>query len=110
MSHPCISLAKIKFAVISGGAGDVAAVAAVAGKKIRCLGYYIRQSAAGTVRFESGAGNTALTGVMVTTTGDLVVQDGFCPWGLFETAAGEALSIEAGTAAVMGYLQYQEIG
>jgi len=111
MHHPSQSLAPVKFAVItSAGAGDVEAVAAVAGKKIRVLAYYIRQSAAGTVRFESGAAGTALSGVMVTTTADLVVQGNYCPMGLLETAAGASLSIEAGTAAVMGHLTYQEIG
>lgn len=107
----CISNALVKYAVItSSGAGDVTAVAAVAGKKIRVLSYYIRQSAAGTVRFESGAGGTALSGVMVTTTADLVVQGEYSPVGHFETAAGALLNIEAGTAAVMGHLTYQEIG
>ena len=101
---------QIKRAVItSAGAGDVQAVAAVTGKKIRLISYYIRQSAAGTVRWESAAGGTALSGVMVTTTADLVLSD-YSPYGLVETAAGEALSIEAGTAAVMGYCTYQETG
>lgn len=105
-----ISTAPVKRAVItSAGAGDVSVVAAVAGKKIRVLQFYVRQSAAGTVRFESGAGGTALTGVMVTTTADLVVDGGFNPCGHFETAAGQALSIEAGSAAVMGWCTYQEI-
>lgn len=108
--NQCIAGAQVKYAIISGNAGDVAAVAAVAGKKIRCLSYYIRQSAAGTVRWESGAGGTALSGVMVTTTADLVVNAEFSPVGHFETAAGAALSIEAGTAAVMGHLAYQEVG
>lgn len=110
MNHPSISLAQARFAVISGNAGDVTAVAAVTGKKIRVLSYYIRQSAAGTVRFESAAGGTALTGVMVTTTGDLVVEGAFNPMGHFETVAGELLNVEAGTGAVMGHLTYQLIG
>jgi hypothetical protein len=109
-THPCISGAQVKRAIISGSAGDVSAVAAVTGKKIRCVQFYIRQSAAGTVRFESAAAGTALTGVMVTTTADLVVDGGFNPYGHFETVAGEALSIEAGVGAVMGWLCYQEIG
>lgn len=109
MSHPCISGAEVKRAIISGGAGDVAVVAAVTGKKIRLISAYIRQSAAGTVRFESGAGGTALSGVMVTTTADLVVDLPVNMFGHVQTAAGEALSIEAGTAAVMGLCTYQEI-
>lgn len=109
LSHPCVSSAQVKYAVISGSAGDVEAVAAVAGKRIRVLQFYIRQSAAGTVRFESAAAGTALTGVMVTTTADLVVQAEFCPVGLFQTVAGQALSVEAGTGAVMGWAVYQEV-
>ena len=108
---PPSSGAQVRYAVItSAGAGDVEAVAAVTGKKIRVLSYYIRQSAAGTVRFESGAAGTAMSGVMVTTTADLVVNGDYNPCGHFDTAASAALSIEAGTAAVMGHLAYQLIG
>jgi hypothetical protein len=110
MSHPCISNAEIKRAVItSAGAGDVAIKAAVTGKKIRLISAYIRQSAAGTVRFESAAGGTALSGVMVTTTADLVIDLPVNMFGHVQTAAGEGLYIEAGTAAVMGFATYQEI-
>src|SRR5688572_25172067 len=94
-----ISNTPIKRAVISGNAGDVEAVAAVSGRKIRCLHYYIHQSAAGTIRFESGAAGTALTGVMVTTAEGLVLKDSHVA-GLFETLAGQSLSIEAGTGNV----------
>lgn len=109
MTHPCISNAQVKFAAISGGAGDTTVVAAVAGKKIRVLSYYIRQSAAGTLRWESATGGTALTGVMVTTTADLVASAEFNPFGHFETVAGQLLNLEQGTAAGMGHLCYQEI-
>ena len=107
--HPSVSNIPIKRAIISGGAGDIAVVAAVAGKKIRVLQFYIRQSAAGTLRWESGAGGTALTGVMVTTTADLVCESGFCPVGCLETVAGQALSLEAATAGAMGWVVYQEV-
>lgn len=109
MNHPCISSSPVKRAVISGNAGDVTAVAGVTAKKIRVLSFYIRQSAAGTVRFESATAGTALTGVMVTTTADLVVEGTLNPFGHFETVAGELLNIEAGTSAVMGWLTYQEV-
>lgn len=110
MKHPSISSAQVKRAIISGTAGDVSVIAAVTGKKFRVLSFYVRQSAAGTVRFESAAGGTALTGVMVTTTADLAIECAFNPFGHFETTVSEALSIEAGTGAVMGWLTYQEIG
>lgn len=107
---PAASSAQVRYAVISGSAGDVEVVAATTGKKIRLLSYYIRQSAAGTVRFEGGAAGTALSGVMVTTTADLVISADFHPYGHLETAAGVSLSIEAGTGAVMGHATYQLIG
>lgn len=110
MSHPSISIAQVKRALISNAAGDYTVVAAVTGKKIRVISFYIRQSAAGTLRFESAAGGTALTGVMVTTTGDLVCQADHNPYGHFETVAGELLNLEIGTGAAMGFLTYQEIG
>lgn len=106
---PPTSGAQVRYAVISGGAGDTTVVAATAGKKIRVLSYYIRQSAAGTLRFESATSGTALTGVMVTTTADLVCQGDYNPAGHFETVAGELLNLEQGTAAGMGHLTYQLI-
>lgn len=109
MQHPCISQSQVKRAVISSTAGDFTVVAAVAGKKIRVLSFYIRQSAAGTLRFESTAGGTALTGVMVTTTADLVCEGSFNPFGHFETVAGQLLNLEIGTGAAMGWLVYQEV-
>lgn len=106
--HAGISTSAIKRAVIDGNAGDVAAVAAVTGKAIRCIHYCLTQTAAGTVRFESGAGGTALSGQMTTTAENLTLQDSH-EAGLFQTAQGEALSIEAVTGGVDGYLLYQEV-
>jgi hypothetical protein len=109
MNHPCISGSQVKRAVISNAAGDLTVVAAVTGRKIRVLQFYIRQSAAGTLRFESGTSGTALTGVMVTTTADLVCEGSLNPFGHFETAAGTLLNLEIGTGAAMGWLTYQEV-
>lgn len=107
--HRSVSEEEVKRAIISGTAGDVAVVAAVPGKRIRVISFYLRQSAAGTVRFESAAGGTALTGVMVTTTGDLVINPGVNESGHFQTVVSEALYIEVGTGAVMGWVCYQEV-
>jgi hypothetical protein len=96
--------------ITQAGAADTTIVTPSAGQKVRVLQFYIRQSAAGTVRFESTQGGTALTGVMVTTTADLVVDSGFNPAGHFETVAGELLNLETGTAAGMGWITYQLIG
>lgn len=106
-----ISAAPVKFAVIdNAGSGDNTIVSAVPGKKIRVISYVM--VAAGTVntRFESGAGGTALTGVMnwVANTG---AAGGYNPTGHFETRVGELLNLElSGAVSVDGHMSYQEVG
>lgn len=109
ISHPCISLVQVKRASFSGNAGNIAAVAAVTGKKIRVLQIYLRQAAAGTVQFQSST-TSNLSGAMTTTTADLEIAADLNVFGHFETVAGEQFTIAAGTAAVQGWLCYQEIG
>ena len=100
----------VKYAVIDNAtAGDNSIVAAVDGKKIRVLSYALVAAAAVTVRFESGAGGTALTGQM-----SFAANGGVsCPFnegGWFETAAGAALNLELGGAvSVDGHLSYIEV-
>lgn len=99
-----------KFAVIHHNTnGDNTIIAAVAGKKIRVLDIVIIAAGTTTVRFESGAGGTALTGQM-----SLVAQSGlapgFCPVGHFETAAGSLLNLELSAAVfVDGWIVYVEV-
>lgn len=86
--------------------GDNTLVAAVAGKKIRVLSVTLIASAAVNVRFESGAGGTALTGQM-----NLAANGGFSaahePYGHFETAVGALLNLElSGAVSVDGWLVY----
>lgn len=101
---------KILRAAISGAtSGDNTLVAAVAGKKIKVLGLFLVAVTAVTVRFESGAGGTALTGVMsIGATGTLVlpmVSDLNTPW--FQTADGALLNMElGGSVQVSGALIY----
>jgi hypothetical protein len=100
-----------KFAVISATTdnGDVSLVAAVSSKKIRVLSYTLVADAAITIRFESGAAGTALSGTMplIANTG---IASGFCPVGHFETAVITALSLEmTGTGNVYGHLTYVEV-
>lgn len=93
----------------SSGSGDNTLVAAVAGKKIRV--YQIVLIAAGTVtiRFESGAGGTALTGQMPLTV-STGFSSGWCPVGHFETAVGALLNLElSGAVSVDGWMLYGEI-
>ena len=97
----------VKYAVISAGAGDNSIVAAVTGKKIRVIQYTLTcDTADATYRFESGAGGTALTGVIPMADNGAV--SAMCEQGLFETAAGAALSLEATAGAFYGHCAYVE--
>lgn len=96
-----------KFAAVNAANGDNSIVAAVAGKKIRVLSGLLVAGAIASVRFESAAGGTALTGVMVCVASS-VLPFPFNPLGHFQTVAGEALSLEA-TADVDGWITYIEV-
>ena len=78
--------------------GDNTLVAAAgAGNKIRVLAAFLVSAGTVNVRFESGAGGTALTGQM-----NLVANTGFVlpynPKGWFETAANTLLNLELSAA------------
>lgn len=94
--------------VNTGTAADHSLVAAVTGGRIRVVALAV--TAAGTapaIRFESGAGGTALTGVMLPTSGSVVVLP-YNPTGWFETASGAALSMEVGgtSPSIQGVVEY----
>lgn len=103
---------QVKYAPIDAAtSGDNTIVAAVASKKIRVLSAFLvnGHTAAQTVRFESGASGTALTGQMV-----LPANGGFVlphnPHGWFETTAGALLNLElAGATTVDGAISYIEV-
>lgn len=89
--------------------GDNTLVAAVTGKKIRVTSMFLVASAAVNVRFESGAGGTALTGQM-----NLIANTGFVlpfnPEGWFQTAVATLLNLElSGAVSVDGSLTYIEV-
>lgn len=89
--------------------GDNQVVAAVAGKKILVLGFFLVAAGAVTARFESGAGGTALTGQMVLAANSQLSVP-YNPAGWFETAAGAALNLELSAAtSVDGALVYVEV-
>ena len=99
-----------KFAVISGAtSGNNTVVAAVADKKIRVLALFAVAITAVTVRFESAADGTALTGVMsIGATGGMVLP--YNPVGWFETGSNALLNMELGGAVqVSGCLTYVEV-
>lgn len=100
-------LSDIKRAVIDHASnGDNTLVAAVTGKKIRVLQFVIVSAGSVTVRFESGASGTALTGQMTLATGG-GVSSGWNPAGHFETVAGALLNLELSAGvSVDGYLTY----
>mgnify|MGYP001579724226 CR=1 FL=1 len=100
----------VRYAVINAaGSGDNTLVAAVVSKKIRVLSLFYLASGTVTVRFESGAGGTALTGQMqhIAQTGAVLP---FNEDGWFETAAGALLNLELNSAvSVNGSLSYIEV-
>jgi hypothetical protein len=101
----------VKYAVVAAASsGNNTLVAAVAGKKLRVVaGHLTMTGAAVTIRFESGADGTALTGLMTPLQGTSIALP-FCPVGHFETAAGVLLNLELGGAqAVAGWVVYVEV-
>lgn len=103
-------MANTKYAVIDhAGSGDNTIVAAVASTKIRVTSLFLVASAAVTVRFESAAGGTALTGGMQLAANG-VLSLPYNPEGWFETVAGELLNLElSGATSVDGGLTYNEV-
>ena len=100
-----------KFAIIDGAtSGDNTIVAAVAAKKIRVLALHLTMTGTlVTIRFESAASGTALTGQMGPLAGHSITLP-FNPVGWFETVAGELLNMElSGEQSVDGCLVYVEI-
>jgi hypothetical protein len=97
-----------KRAVIDNAvSGNNTLVAAVTGKRIRVLSLVaVMTGTAVTIRFESAADGTALTGQMQPSAGGGFVLP-FNPVGWFETAASELLNMElSGAQSVDGVLQY----
>lgn len=96
--------------VISGAtSGDNTLKAAVTGKKIRVLSLFLVAADAVTVRFESAAGGTAISGLMT-----MIASTPFVlphnPAGWFETAESALLNMELGGAIqVSGAFTYQLI-
>lgn len=100
-------------AVISGTAtGDNTLVAAAAdGIQTKVLALYLRVAGAVAIRFESGAGGTALTGVMTfNAAGEYLIWPTAMPgFHWIETAANTLLNMElSGTVQVSGILIYYQ--
>lgn len=96
----------VNVSINAGSSGDNTLLAAVANRRIIVHQLFIVAAGAVNVRFESGAGGTALTGQM-----PLVASSGFVlPFseaGWFETAAGVLLNLElSGAVGVHGCFKY----
>ena len=93
----------------AASSGDNTLVAAVTGKKIRVLAaFFTMTGTAVTIRFEDGAGGTALTGQMGPPAGQTIVLP-FNPVGWFETSDATLLNMElSGSQSVDGALVYIE--
>lgn len=102
--------APVRVVIDHATSGDNTLVAAIAGKKIRVLDLMLVAAGTVNVRFESGAGGTALTGV-INLTAQAGFAPGFNPAGHFEAAAGQLLNLElSGAVSVDGWLVYVEVG
>lgn len=99
---------EVQYAVVAAAtAGDNTLVAAVTGKRIRVVQLVLVASGgANSVRLESAAGGTALTGVMdLVADGQLVLSHN--PAGWCQTVAAELLNLELSAAtSVAGVLGY----
>lgn len=102
---PGLKRAKIDAA----GAGDNTVIAAVAGKIIRVYAVVLIAAGAVTVKFQSGASGTDLTGPL-TLAANTGFSSSWSPVGLFQTAEGALLNLNLGGAVVTGgWLIYGEI-
>lgn len=98
---------------ISGAAGDTTVLAAEAGTRYRILHYNLIQEAFQAITFKSNA--TALSGAMLnvtfsSTTPFISPLHDQAPWGVMQTAKGEAFVIGKSDAFwIRGYITYQRI-
>lgn len=95
-----------RIAIDHAASGNNTLVSAVTGYKIRVHNLVLVASGTTTVRFQTGAGGTALTGDMALVA-NVGFAPGFDPTGHFETAAGQLLNLSLSAAvSVDGWLTY----
>ena len=99
-------LSEPQFAPISTAAsGNTQLVAAVAGAKIRIVGFLLVTAGTVLVKFVSGA-SPDLTGAMTLAVGKWISAEQ-APFGILETAVGQPLNINLGSAVqTSGWLVY----
>lgn len=103
---PITALSPLRALISTSMSGTSQVVAAVATKKIRVLTGFLVAAAAVSVKFQSAAIPTDLTGAMpFAANGGLAIP--YTELGQFDTIAGEALSINlSGAVAVGGAITY----
>ena len=104
---------SIHYAAINcATSGDNTLVAAVTGKIIRVMAMHLMSDADVLVRLESGAGGTAMTGIMsLEDTNGRFITLPFSQVGWCQTAASALLNLElSGAEDVDGLLAYALIG
>ena len=101
---------EIKYAIVDEAtSGNNTLVAAVSGKKILLLSCMMIAAGSVNIRFEDGAGGTALSGQMNVTTNSGFTAP-FNPGGWCVTSVNTLLNLELSAAiSVDGFLSYVEI-
>jgi hypothetical protein len=101
---------EARYALIdTASAGNTTLVAAVAGRKIRVLSFFLVSAGTVIAAFQSGAGGTALTGAMPLVASS-VVPVSYNPLGWFETAVATLLNLNLSAAVgVRGALVFVEV-
>ncbi len=106
---------SVKYAVVNATAsGDNTVIAAVAGKKLRVVGYSTASAGTVTVKWKSGA-SVDLSGPMpmvAAGSGQGVLGSGtyMAEYGVLETDVGLALVLNLSAAVVVGgHLVYREV-
>lgn len=102
---------EIKFARVNATAdGDNAVIAAVAGKRIRVIGYALtNKTTAGTVALQDTAGTPVVHAELNFALNGPVAYDGGLSAPAFETAVGTGVGISNGTGVdTLGHITYIE--
>lgn len=96
-------------AIAASSSGNNTVVAAVTGRKVRVLAAVFVAAGAVTVKLQSGAGGTDLTGAMALAANGVLVLP-FNPQGWCETAVAALLNLSLGGAvSVAGVITYVEV-
>lgn len=103
---PVLKSLLTPFKVDTAAGGDIAIVAAVAGKKVQVYRALLVGAATATIQFKDGA--TALTGVMTPATGFPFTLDYTGePW--FESTAGATINLTLAAVQTSGVVYFRQV-